>query len=793
MLQLPESLAPFANYRQFILWVLRDGKKLPVDYRSAEVADAHNPDIHTDAQTAIQTAQLFGPDYGVGFSFTVNDPFYFVDIDKCLTDAGTWSDTAQAVLSYFPGAAVEISQSGRGLHIFGTGTIPPHACKNVPLGLEFYTEGRFVALTGNNIIGDASVNCNQYIQAFVTNYFTPKVEVTPAEWSAGPVDEWNGIDDDDKLIKKALKSSSAAARFGTRASFADLWERDVEKLIDAYPKDESDIGEYDDSSADMALAQHLAFWTGKDCERILRLMSQSKLARDKWKRDDYLKRTITRAVSLQENVYTGPPKKISVEAVGAPLGNDIVEAEIITGYQFLGATQQIEHFKGCVYVQDIHRIFTPGGSLLKTDQFNATYGGYIFPLDDGTSKKETRKAWEAFTESQLVKYKKAETTCFKPHLPPGAFVNYEGITAVNIYVPINTPRAEGDVTPFLTHLAKVLPVEGDRAILLAYMAACVQHIGIKFQWAPLIQGMEGNGKTLFTRCVAFAIGSRYTHMPRASEISEKFNAWLFNKLFIGVEDIYVPDHKSEVIEILKPMITADRYEKRDMGVGGMMFDICCNFMFNSNHKDAVRKTRRDRRFAIFYTEQQNDGDIDRDGMGGSYFPDLYKWLREGGYAIVANYLETYPIPAALNPAIDSHRAPITSSTDEVINASLGGIEQEIVEAIEQGRPGFAGGWISSSALEYLLDDLRMKRSMPQNKRKQMLNDMGYYWHPHLHNGRVNNHISIDQGKPKLYIKKGHIAENLTVGADIAKAYQEAQGNQITVASNAASRAFNKPI
>ncbi|MCH9712702.1 MAG: hypothetical protein K0U20_08780 [Proteobacteria bacterium] len=797
MLQLPDALAPLNNYRQFILWttVERDGKliKLPVNYQTAAVTDAHDAQAWTDAETAINAARLFGDNYGVGFVFTVNDPFYFIDIDKCSNNAGGWSDTANVVMSYFPDAAVEVSQSGTGLHIFGTyTTMPDHACKNIPLGLEFYTEGRFVALTGTNIIGHASTNGDQYLQSFINNYMAPRVVVTPETWTTAPVAGCNPLDDE-ALIKKALGSKSAAGAFGVRATFRNLWERDVEALAAVWEPDASDTGEFDESSADMALAQHLAFWTGKNCEAIERLMWLSGLTRDKWtKHKNYLRGTIMRAVSLQpdDNTYKGAPPKVSLEKA-APVQRENIEPGLLSGFRYLAGPQQIEHFKGCVYVQDLHRVFTPRGAFLKPDQFNATYGGYVFALDD-TNRKETKKAWEAFTESQVVEYKQAETTCFNPQLPTGAFTTYDDKVAVNIYVPTNTPRVAGDPTRFLNHLAKVLPDEGDRAIILAYMAACIQHKGVKFQWAPLLQGMEGNGKTLFTRCVAFAIGERFTHMPPAEQLAEKYNEWLYGTLFIGVEDIYVPDHKLNVIEVLKPMITNDRHAIRAMGVAQVMRSICCNFMFNSNHKDAVRKTRRDRRFAIFYTAQQNDGDLERDGMGGDYFPDLYKWLKnEDGYAIVANYLETYQIPDELNPATSCHRAPPTSSTDEVIEASLGGIEQEILEAIEQGRPGFAGGWISSTALEVLLDNLHATRSMPQNKRKQMLNDMGYYWHPNLKNGRVNNHIMMDNGKPKLYVKKGHIALNLKTCAEISKAYQDAQGGQAIQGSNAAANAFGK--
>jgi hypothetical protein len=276
-------------------------------------------------------------------------------------------------------------------------------------------------------------------------------------------------------------------------------------------------------------------------------------------------------------------------------------------------------------------------------------------------------------------------------------------------------------------------------------------------------------------------------MPPASEIAEKFNEWLFKKLFIGVEDIYVSDHKKEVIEILKPMLTNSRLAMRAMQQGQVMGDNCANFILNSNHKDAIRKNRNDRRFCVFYTGQQSAEDIVRDGMGGDYFPNIYRWLKSGGYAIVSHYLATYAIPDELNPAGACHRAPVTSSTEEAVIASMGSVEQEIMEAIEQGRPGFAGGWVSSMAVERLLDAQRMTRAIPHNKRRELMQSLDYDYHPALKDGRVNNHVTIDGGKPRLFIKAGHIHMNLTSAAEAARLYQEAQG--AVAGTSAAAKAF----
>lgn len=81
-----------------------------------------------------------------------------------------------------------------------------------------------------------------------------------------------GPTDDEELIRRAIRSKSVNAAFGNKASFQDLWEGNVEALARTYP---DELRGYDSSSADAALAQHLAFWTGCDCARMERLMLKS--------------------------------------------------------------------------------------------------------------------------------------------------------------------------------------------------------------------------------------------------------------------------------------------------------------------------------------------------------------------------------------------------------------------------------------------------------------------------------------------------------------------------------------
>lgn len=783
MQELPNALAPLSAYKQFTLWKAvpskrRAGKmdKFPCN-AVGDVIDAHDSKHWLTADEACMSAQLLGGNYGVGFVFTSSDPFFFIDIDGAW-NGQEWSELAKQLTTLFAGCTVEVSQSNTGLHIFGqySGEEPDHACKNVPLGIEMYTSGRFAALTGINATGIADKVADAAINAAVSQYFpidtTQSVE--PAQWTTSHHPQLSFPPHDDaKLIDKACATTSATAAFGgnNKASFSDLWTRNVPALAAAFPSDTGQ--EYDGSSADAALALHLLWWCGGNCERVERLMRMSALVRDKWdNHKSYMRTTILSAASKCTSYYN-PARDTVVREV------DTIEpsTSLREGLQVMTADQQLDYFKGCVYVTEFNKVFTPDGMMLDSSRFNAFYGGYNFNLDY-MGEKSTKKAFEAFTESQTCNFPKVALTCFRPALESGLLLREYGKSMVNTYVELDIPSVDADITPFMDHMVKLVPDERDRTILLSYMAACVQHKGHKFQWAPVVQGAKGNGKTLLIRVMMHALGRPYTHLPQAETIDKNFNSWLVNKLFIGVEEIYVPASRTVVLEVLKPMITNSDMGVEFKGIDQTTKEICCNFMFMTNHKDAIPVDNDERRYAIFYTGQQDIHDIVRDGMTGDYFPNLYNWCNNGGYAAITHFLREYDIPAEFNPATMCQRSPHTSSTPEAVGLSLGSVEQEVVEAIEEGRSGFAGGWINSFALDKLLTELRKDKAVPRNKRRDMLKKLGYDYHPSLKDGRVNNPIGIEPGKPRLFIKNGHVSRNLQGGQEIIAAYTKAQGNAV---------------
>tara|TARA_R100000951_G_scaffold104995_1_gene98495 strand:- start:373 stop:2847 length:2475 start_codon:yes stop_codon:yes gene_type:complete len=812
MQSLPQAFAGFVPYRQFIICEFSPKPKggtdkRPIDPRTMLAGSIHDKDIWMDGPAACALATTLGPQYGVGFVFTVDDPFFFLDLDHCVdTETGELSDIANELISAAPGAAVEWSHSGDGVHIFGRGTFGGHKKKNREFGIEFYTEMRFAALTGEGAQGNCDIDCTAILTPTIEKYFPPETAIAGDDgevYTTEPRPEWDGPTDDDVLIAKALQSGSAAQKLSnTKASFADLFNANETVLAACYPEVGDKGRAYGASEADAALAQHLAFWTGCDEARMDRIMRRSQLVRDKWedRGDYYLPRTIKGATARQESVYSKQPNSPAPAPAAQPVNASPVAGtpaaatpaapgttavvEDTPGVRFLSIEAQKEYFRDFVYVAELDSVFTPDtGKMWKQANFKNYFSNYTFALDTDNAKTTTN-AWQAFCSSQGAKFKKVHDVEFRPDYPEGNIRENRGSLILNKYLDRRGRTLDGDPTPFLLLLEKMLPVEEDRVILLSYMAAAVQHMGVKFRYAPVVQGTEGNGKSTLGNIVEYAIGEEYTFKPSASSLVSdggKFNGWMGETIWIVLEDVHIPNNAGGAIDAMKPLITNSRIEIQAKGRDQQTGDNRGNWFILCNRKGDVPVTDSSRRYCSFFTAQQSAEDKLRDGMTDEYWGEFWDWMEgrgEGmepkhGYAICHHLLATYEIPAKYNPALISS-APRTSATAEAVVASRTQAQETVAEAINAGYVGFRDGWASSYHIDTLLDNKR--QSIRPNQRREMMKGLGYIWHPRLREGRCPTSVDAEgHGKPVLYVREDHIAVlNEMQPAEVKAAYMKAQ-------------------
>jgi P4 family phage/plasmid primase-like protien len=292
MTTLLEPLSALAAYNQFILCRLSD--KVPLSHQNLKPANALDCQNWLSLDSATKRLTQVGKEYRVGFVLTAGDPFCCIDIDNCIDDDGNLNEVALDLLSMLPSAAIEYSQSGKGLHLWFSyrGKSPKHSKKNTQYNIECYTGSRYILLTGDSQAGNANLNLTYELNTVITKYFPPHSETSAVSTTVIQIHQ-----DQEIIASISSARGGPATIFGTKATAAQLWNNDEEALAKAFPA-QNYIDPYDRSSADMALASHLAYHSKGSTEQVIRLMWKSGLSRGKWNNHkSYLADTVTKAVN----------------------------------------------------------------------------------------------------------------------------------------------------------------------------------------------------------------------------------------------------------------------------------------------------------------------------------------------------------------------------------------------------------------------------------------------------------------------------------------------------------------
>src|SRR5690606_30489526 len=118
-------------------WVRHD-RKVPItpDGRPASSTDPSTWASYSDAKRS---------SVGDGLGFVLGAGIGCLDLDDCLDERGRPNEVARRILDQVPGAYVEVSPSGRGLHVWGTAPEQPGRRR---AGYEVYSVGRYITVTG---------------------------------------------------------------------------------------------------------------------------------------------------------------------------------------------------------------------------------------------------------------------------------------------------------------------------------------------------------------------------------------------------------------------------------------------------------------------------------------------------------------------------------------------------------------------------------------------------------------------------------------------------------------------
>ena len=290
--KIPAELKQLKNWVCYRLQRRDNGDlgKIPVNPKTLQDAKADDPSTWGSFEEATAAAARH-PDRvaGIGFEFG-NSPYFGIDLDHITDAGGNFLQEALTIVDAVD-SYTELSPSGAGLHIICRGSYPDgwKKKKGVIAGqgdIEMYQTGRYFTVTGN--VFGALRGVAERSQ--VASKLQARYNSTPAAKTAtaGAYEPAGGHTSDSDLLARMFASQNGA-------EIRRLWEGD-------------DRGDH--SQADLALCNHLAYWTNGDADRMDQLFRQSGLMRDKWDRREstygtYGNRTIQTALK-DFKPYTGP-------------------------------------------------------------------------------------------------------------------------------------------------------------------------------------------------------------------------------------------------------------------------------------------------------------------------------------------------------------------------------------------------------------------------------------------------------------------------------------------------------
>lgn len=137
--------------------------KIPISPNTLSFKGWNLREQWADFETAINGLPNSDCD-GLSFILTNDDPFICIDLDNV-------SEDKKSLVDDFSDTYIEISQSGKGLHIFAKGSIKKNL--NNQIGkVEMYHENRCIAMTGNRVvfskrnIADKQSKTDKYYELF---------------------------------------------------------------------------------------------------------------------------------------------------------------------------------------------------------------------------------------------------------------------------------------------------------------------------------------------------------------------------------------------------------------------------------------------------------------------------------------------------------------------------------------------------------------------------------------------------------------------------------------------------
>jgi len=343
-----------------------------------------------------------------------------------------------------------------------------------------------------------------------------------------------------------------------------------------------------------------------------------------------------------------------------------------------------------VYVTDDDKFYRLDSEEWLTMQgFNARFNRELPTDEDGAMAKSA--GWTVLDDMHIPSVTKA---LYLPWAAPK--FDLEGVACVNTYRPSAVPQPVATLSPEGRAAVSVVRqhlnlIAGGRqevvATMVDWLAHNVQHPGVKIRWAPLVKGVEGDGKTLLGSLLAAVMGRVNVRNVSPKVLGTDFTGWAEGSCVAVLEEIKLTGHnRYDILNALKPFITNDSIEVHAKGKDPRDAINTTNYIAFTNYQDALPLTETDRRWWIVFTPFTSSSEMARavaplSANLGLYFDRLHEAIQQHP-AELRRWLLDHSIGTTFKP---NGSAPATDEKARMISASTSEEEDMVRFILEDGE------------------------------------------------------------------------------------------------------------
>lgn len=366
---------------------------------------------------------------------------------------------------------------------------------------------------------------------------------------------------------------------------------------------------------------------------------------------------------------------------------------------------------------------------LSTEAFNLVYGKYV-PLNSQGSKQSASKYVADNGYIRVI-----DNTMYLPHFQSDdKLIQVDGKTVLNTYdittVPVGADELDEDGVRIQGIIWRHLMLlcnqdEQNAKVLLYWLAHQVQNVGVKLTWSPVIQSIQGIGKSFIGNVLRAVMGMGNVGVVSSMQVCSNFNSWAEGVCVNVLEELRVQGHnRHEIVNNLKPLITDTSIQINRKGVSQYSTVNVTNYICFTNFKDALPLTEDNRRWWVIFNEVTSLDEIS--DICGMSKEDYYKELHSV-FSNVAQLRAVFEKVTIEKWFEDLKTAPITKYSQMMINDELTNMTGyfDVVECI--GNVDYVGDRIISSA--HIYEHLAMEDSefctVPDRSKGLIFRKLGY--------------------------------------------------------------------